>query len=61
MMQNLVEAGMTALSVFGAASQNNRLLQMTFPHADGPAHAVMLVNKVRMREELSREIGRAHV
>ena len=55
MMANIVDAGMAALSVFGAGAQNNRLLQMSFPHSDGPSDAVLLVNKVRMREELSRD------
>ena len=55
MIRNIVDAGMAALSVFGAQSQANRLMRMDFPQADGPANAVMLVNKVRMREELSRD------
>ena len=55
MIRNIVDAGMAALSIFGAQSQANRLMRMDFPQADGPANAVMLVNKVRMREELSRD------
>lgn len=55
MIKDIVKAGMAALSVFGANSQHNRLMRMTFPHEDGPANAVMLVNTVRMREELSRD------
>jgi len=55
MIGNIVDAGMAALSVLGAQSQANRLMRMDFPQADGPANAVMLVNKVRMREELSRD------
>lgn len=45
---------MQALSVFGANSQHGRLLRMEFPREDGP-RATMLVNKVHMREELSRD------
>ena len=55
MIRNIVEAGMAALSVFSANSQSNRLMRMDFPQKDGPANAVMLVNKIRMREELSRD------
>ncbi len=43
------------LSVMSSASQNGRLLRMDFPQGDGPADAVMLVNKVKMQEELSRD------
>lgn len=53
-MDGIVEAGIKALSVFGAQSQHNRLIRMAFPREDGP-QATMLVNKVRMREELSRD------
>lgn len=53
-MDGIVQAGIKALSVFGAQSQNNRLLRMAFPQEDGPL-ATMLVNKVHMREELSRD------
>ena len=55
MTQKIIDADMVALSVFGAQSQANRFMRMDFPQADGPANAVMLVNKVRMREELSRD------
>lgn len=55
MIRNVVEAGMAALSVFGANAQNNRLMRMDFPRKDGPANAVMLINKVSMKEELSRD------
>ena len=55
MIQNIVEAGIAALSVFGANAQTNRLMRMDFPQEDGPKNAVMLLNNVRMREELSRD------
>lgn len=55
MIRNVMEAGMAALSVFGTSSQANRLMRMDFPQNDGPSNAVMLVNKVKMREELSRD------
>ncbi|NRR34145.1 type VI secretion system tip protein VgrG, partial [Oxalobacteraceae bacterium] len=55
MLQNIVDGGFAALSVFGAGAQYHRLLRMDFPHGDGPANAVMLVNTVKMREELSRD------
>ena len=55
MIRNVVEAGMAALSVFGANAQTNRLMRMDFPRKDGPANAVMLINKVSMKEELSRD------
>lgn len=55
MMSTLLEAGAAALSVFSARSQNTRLMRMIFPHDDGPSNAAMLVNTVRMREELSRD------
>lgn len=35
-MKTLLEAGAAALSVFGASSQNNRLVRMMFPRGDGP-------------------------
>jgi type VI secretion system secreted protein VgrG len=54
MMEDILEVGMLALSVFGAQSQNNRLLRMEFPREAGP-RATMLVNRVHMREELSRD------
>jgi type VI secretion system secreted protein VgrG len=54
-MKNFTEASLSALSIFGIGSQNDRLLRMKFPHDDGPQNAVMLVNKVQMREELSRD------
>lgn len=53
-MDGIVEAGIKALSVFGAQSQHNRLIRMDLPREDGP-RATMLVNKVHMREELSRD------
>ncbi|WP_300750990.1 type VI secretion system Vgr family protein, partial [Janthinobacterium sp.] len=55
MIRNIAETGMAALSVFGANAQSNRLMRMDFPHGDAPVNTVMLVNKVRMREELSRD------
>ena len=55
MIKGIVEAGIAALSVFGADSQTKRLIRMDFPHEDGPANTVMLVNKIHMREELSRD------
>ncbi len=54
-MKSLLEAGAAALSVFSARSQHNRLLRMTFPREDGPPNVAMLVNTVKMREELSRD------
>ena len=53
-MERLIEAGIQALSVFGAQSQHNRLVRMDFPQEDGPT-ATMLINRVHMREELSRD------
>ncbi|MYN46206.1 type VI secretion system tip protein VgrG [Pseudoduganella sp. FT93W] len=55
MLQDIVQAGLVGLSVFGAGSQNNRLLRMDFPQGDGPANGVLLINKVKMQEELSRD------
>ena len=55
MTRNIADAGMAALSAFSLQSQANRLMRMDFPQQDGPANTVMLVNKVVMREELSRD------
>lgn len=54
MRENIVDAAVSALSVFGADAQHNRLLRMCFPRDDGPRET-MLVNTVQMREELSRD------
>lgn len=54
MRENIVDAAFSALSVFGANAQHNRLLRMCFPLDDGPRDS-MLVNTVHMREELSRD------
>jgi type VI secretion system secreted protein VgrG len=43
-----------ALSVFGAAAQETRLLRLDFPRRDGPPCA-MLVNSLVAHEELSRD------
>jgi type VI secretion system secreted protein VgrG len=42
-----------ALSAFGLGSQHHRLLRMEFPRKDGPG-AMLLVNTLQGREELSR-------
>lgn len=55
MIRNTMDDGIAALSVFGAQSQANRLMRMDFPQKDGPANTVMLLNKMWMREELSRD------
>ncbi|MBC7454294.1 MAG: type VI secretion system tip protein VgrG [Massilia sp.] len=54
---NLSEAAadIAALSGFGKASQNNRLLRLDFPFGDGPKNGVLLVNTLHAREELSRD------
>jgi type VI secretion system secreted protein VgrG len=57
MADKLIEAGLAALSVFGVGAQDTRLMRMDFPHDDGPAHAITLVNQVRMCEELSRDFS----
>ena len=44
-----------ALSVFDLAAQERRLLRIDFPHGDGPAGAILLVNSLTAREELSRD------
>jgi len=41
-------------SVLDGDSQHGRLLTMDFPRGDGPEYAVLLVNSLRAREELSR-------
>jgi type VI secretion system secreted protein VgrG len=53
-MKNFLGIGMQALSAFSTLSQHGRLMRMDFPHCDGPS-AAMLINKIRMREELSRD------
>ncbi|MDC8757072.1 type VI secretion system Vgr family protein [Janthinobacterium fluminis] len=50
---------MASLSALGQDSQHRRLLRMTFPRG-GPGNAVMLVNTLRAREEMSRDF-RFHV
>lgn len=55
MQQPIIKAGLAALSIFASDTQDHRLLRMDFPRNDGPANAVMLVNKMTMREELSRD------
>lgn len=55
MNEALLKAGLSALSVFGRGAQQDRLIRMNFPHEDGPANAALLVNAVRMHEELSRD------
>jgi len=46
---------LAALSAFGPASQERRLLRLDFPHGDGPADTVLLVNSMQAKEELSRD------
>ena len=46
---------LAALSAFGSASQERRLLRLDFPHGDGPADTVLLVNSMQAKEELSRD------
>ncbi|GAB2849799.1 type VI secretion system Vgr family protein [Pseudoduganella ginsengisoli] len=41
-------------SVLDSESQHGRLLTMAFPRGDGPEYAVLLVNTLHAREELSR-------
>jgi type VI secretion system secreted protein VgrG len=41
-------------SVLDGDSQHGRLLTMDFPRGDGPEYAVLLVNSLHAREELSR-------
>lgn len=48
-------ADMAALSAFTRDSQHNRLLRLDFPLHDGPPGAVMLVNSLLAREEISRD------
>ena len=48
-------ADIAALSVFGKASQDNRLLRLDFPFGDGPKNGILLVNTLHAREELSRD------
>ena len=55
MTHTILDAGTAALSVFSQQSQARRLMRMDFPQQDGPAHTVMLVNRITMREELSRD------
>ncbi|GGY34540.1 type VI secretion system Vgr family protein [Pseudoduganella albidiflava] len=55
MNKDLLDVGLAALSVFGPGAQRDRLLRMNFPHEDGPANSTMLVNAVKMHEELSRD------
>ncbi|MGK5045636.1 type VI secretion system Vgr family protein [Janthinobacterium sp. GB4P2] len=44
-----------ALSAFDLAAQERRLLKIDFPHEDGPAGAILLVNSLSAREEVSRD------
>lgn len=44
-----------ALSALSEGSQEARLLRMDFPRNDGPEQAVMLVNTLTAREEVSRD------
>ncbi|WP_058048671.1 type VI secretion system Vgr family protein [Janthinobacterium sp. Ant5-2-1] len=44
-----------ALSAFDLAAQERRLLKIDFPHEDGPAGAILLVNSLTAREEVSRD------
>ena len=46
---------LAALSAFGLASQQQRLLRLAFPHDDGPPNAVLLVNSIRATEQVSRD------
>ena len=46
---------LAALSAFGPASQERRLLRLDFPHGDGPADTVLLVNSLQANEALSRD------
>lgn len=51
-MHASIQAG---LSAFEFAAQERRLLKIDFPHEDGPAGAIMLVNSLTAREEISRD------
>lgn len=44
-----------ALSAFDLAAQERRLLRIDFPRGDGPAGAILLVNSLTAREEISRD------
>ncbi|MGK5024733.1 type VI secretion system Vgr family protein [Janthinobacterium sp. RB2R34] len=55
MTSNIIDAAKAALSAFSQQSQARRLMRMDFPQQDGPANTVMLVNRITMREELSRD------
>ena len=44
-----------ALSAFDLAAQERRLLKIEFPHEDGPAGAILLVNSLTASEEVSRD------
>ena len=48
-------ADMAGMSVLTKESQHNRLLRLDFPLHDGPPGAVMLVNSLLAREEISRD------
>ena len=48
---------LAALSAFGSASQEQRLLRLHFPRDDGPANAVLLVNSIKARERVSRDFS----
>jgi type VI secretion system secreted protein VgrG len=50
-----VAADIAALSAFGMASQDNRLLRIDFPSGGAPEKGVLLVNTMHAREELSRD------
>ena len=46
---------LAALSAFGPASQERRLLRLDFPHGDGPADCVLLVDTLKAEEQVSRD------
>lgn len=46
---------LAALSAFGSASQERRLLRLDFPQGDGPADTVLLVNSLQATEAVSRD------
>ena len=44
-----------ALSAFGQAAQEQRLLRLDFPRGDGPADCVLLVDTLKATEQVSRD------
>ena len=46
---------LAALSAFGSASQERRLLRLDFPQGDGPADTVLMVNSLQATEAVSRD------